>query len=143
MMSPESGESPGKVIGALDVLNVQISAKKCALALPGGAGMEAALRPLCKVQEPAPGCFTSCPGCCGGGGGGGRAGPRFPAGRKVWRGPRSGRPGVRGGAGGGPRPRSPAGAAPRPRRRRQRRGSIGRRPPGRGHAEKKEPAGFG
>lgn len=84
------------------MLNVQISAKKCALALPGGAGMEAALRPLCKVQEPAPGCFTSCPGCCGGGGGGGRAGPRFPAGRKVWRGPRSGRPGVRGGAGGGP-----------------------------------------
>ncbi|XP_005052649.1 PREDICTED: chromodomain Y-like protein 2 [Ficedula albicollis] len=54
-MSPESGESPGKVIGALDVLNVQISAKKCALALPGGAGMEAALRPLCKVQKPAPG----------------------------------------------------------------------------------------
>ncbi|KAM6300499.1 chromodomain Y-like protein 2 [Aegotheles albertisi] len=53
-MSPESGESPGKVIGALDVLNVQISAKKCALALPGGAGMEAAPRPLCKVQEPAP-----------------------------------------------------------------------------------------
>lgn len=73
VMSPESGESPGKVIGALDVLNVQISAKKCALALPAGAGMEAALRPLCKVQEPAPGCFTSRPGCCGGGGGGGRA----------------------------------------------------------------------
>lgn len=71
-MSPESGESPGKVAGALDVLNVQISAKKCALALPGGAGMEAAPRPPCKVQEPTPGRLTSPPGGGGRGSGAGR-----------------------------------------------------------------------
>lgn len=118
MMSPESGESPGKVTGALDVLNVQISAKKCAVALPAGAGMEAALRPLCKVQEPAPGCFTSRPGCCGGGGGGGGPGRAERSGAAPRRAPKFGGggggpapAGLRGGAGGreaSSRPRPPA-----------------------------------
>lgn len=119
VMSPESGESPGKVIGALDVLNVQISAKKCALALPGGAGMEAALRPLCKVQEPAPGCFTSRPGCCGGGGraGGAALRPQHLGGLQSLAGAPLRR--ARGARWGGRRrraPRSPACGAPRAQR---------------------------
>lgn len=85
VMSPESGESPGKVIGALDVLNVQISAKKCALALPGGAGMEAALAPAvqsagagARLLHLAPGVLRGRRPGRAGPGGGGRAVPSAP-----------------------------------------------------------------
>lgn len=144
MTSPESGESPGKVTGALDVLNVQISAKKCAVVLPAGAGMEAALRPLCKVQEPAPGCFTSRPGCRGGGGGGGGPGRAERSGAAPRRAPKFGGgggsapAGVRGGAGGreaSSRPRPPAarrGCGERERSWRAAPGKIRPRAPGSG-----------